>query len=450
MIDRQPNPDLRALERNYEIVGELRGAPDTHRFVAHRRSDGAEVMITVVRAPKDDASNALAHLASDTQLLSNLSHARVPRVHFGQWLGAEAYAVISDPVHGPPLAESVSRGEQFADARVALILRDVVGVLDWARSHGIVHRKVTPETLWFESGTERVIVSFAPARIPISGVPDARGDARTIGVLAWSMLAGRRYDDRDDKANPPLAELCPKLARRIADATEEMIRSESEDGVPDVSAYLALVSSGDVLRRAEIEMAALQSDFAERHRIALAKYENQRAEIEAAAAEHAARLAAERAAFERLVRERQEQLAAIRSDLDKQRVEIARRLSDLEKRRAELETAQADVARRGATMDADASQPSEHLSRDVHWAIPMGLAVALLLLIAGLFVTMSNQRRPATSAGDVLAPRATPLIGRPAPTHTPPIRRPATTRDTVTPQLDTSTHDTTGNEHHPQ
>src|SRR5947207_7099895 len=42
MSDRQPGPDLRALEGAYQIVGELRGAPDTNRFVARRRHDGAE------------------------------------------------------------------------------------------------------------------------------------------------------------------------------------------------------------------------------------------------------------------------------------------------------------------------------------------------------------------------------------------------------------------------
>src|SRR5204863_6414005 len=107
--------------------------------------------------------------------------------------------------------------------------------------------------------------------------------------------------------------------------------------------------SGDVLRRAEVEMVALQSDFTERHRIVLEKYENERSEIEAAAAEHAARLAAERAAFERLVRERQEQLALVRTELNKQRVEIARRLKDLDQRRVAVETAELERARSGTT-----------------------------------------------------------------------------------------------------
>ena len=442
MNDRQPSPDLRALERNYQIVGELRGAPDTHRFVARRREDGSAVMITVVRTPADDGSNALAHLASDTQLLTNLSHANVPSVHLGQWLGADTYAVVGDPVHGTPLAESISRGDRFAPARVAVVLQEVDGVLDWARSHGIVHRKVTPETLFFEPGTNRVVMSFAPARIPISGVPDARGDARTIGVLAWTMLAGRRYDDRDDKANPPLGDVCPEVAARVVEATEQMIRAESEERAPNVHAFLALIASGDVLRRAEVEMAALQADFAERHRIVLEKYENQRSEIEAAAAEHAAHLAAERTAFERLVQERQEQLAAVRAELDKERVEIARRLAELDERRTALDQARQDVARRGTTTSDSQADRREERSNDVHWSIPVSLAAIVLLLLAGLIAAITHQRRPASSAGEVVAPRSAPFR-RPAFLRPPAVRAPARTRDAATPPIDSSTRDTT-------
>jgi len=446
MSDRTASPDLRALERNYEIVGELRGAPDTQPFVAHRREDGVETMITVARAPEDDANNALAHLASDTQLLTNVSHPNVPRVHAGQWLGADSYAVISDPVHGTPLSELVSRGERIANARVAMILEVVDGVLDWARSQGIVHRKVTAETLWFEPGTDRVIVSFAPARIPISGIPDARGDARTIGVLAWTMLAGRRYDDHDDKANPPLAEVSPDLAARVVEATEQMIQSESAASPPDIPGFLALVASGDVLHRAEVEMAALQTDFSERHRIALEKYENQRSEIEAAAEEHAARLAAERAGFERLVRERQEQLAAVRAELDKQRGEIARRLAELDERRAELEKRRLDIERGGSRARADAMDLDSDGGRDVHWAVPMSVAAILVLLIVSLVATMSHQRRPATSAGEVMAPRSAPFGKRPAPVRTPGVRQRTGALDSITPRADTTRPDTIAHE----
>src|SRR5204862_6771596 len=136
---------------------------------------------------------------------------------------------------------------------------------------------------------------------------------------------------------------------------------------------------------------------------------------EAAAAEHAARLAAERAEFERMVHERQEQLALVRAELNKQRVEIGRRLAELDQRRSALEKAHLESARRGAKYS---DQPDEDLDSppDVHWSIPVSFAAVLILLLAGLVATLSHPRRPAMSAGEVSVPRGAPapFIGRPA------------------------------------
>jgi hypothetical protein len=189
-------------------------------------------------------------------------------------------------------------------------------------------------------------------------------------------------------------------------------------------------------------MTERQREFDEQHRIVLESYESQRTEIERAAAEQAERLATERAAFERLMKERQEQLAAVRAELDKQRAEIARRLVVLDKRRAAIEKMSEEVSRRAAnTPVARQSIPDDDQPPDAHWAIPVSLAAILLLLIASLVATMSHQRRPASSAGEVMAPRSAPLV-RPAPARTPALRRPTTIPDTSTARLDTSGRDT--------
>jgi hypothetical protein len=262
------------------------------------------------------------------------------------------------------------------------------------------------------------------------------------------MLAGRRYDDQDDKANPALGELCPDLAARVVGAIEGMIRPETEDATPDVPAFLALIASGDVLRRAEVEMVALQNDYAERHRIALEKYEIQRSEIETAAAEQASRLAADRAAFERLVHERQEQLAKVRSELDKQRIRIARRLTELDKRRVALEKMRADLDLREANMYGHQSKEREEFPNDLHWAIPVGLTAIALLLLAGLVASIAHPRRPASSAGEVIAPRSAPFIRRPGAARSPAVQPLPTMRDTMLPHLNPSILDTTALQPH--
>src|SRR5258707_1249596 len=98
--------DLRGLESDYDIRGELRGTAAARYYIGRRKEgDGAEVAITVVRAPKDGGNNALSHFASDVQLLTNHGHAAIPRVLDGRWVSNDAFAVVSERVMGTTLAE---------------------------------------------------------------------------------------------------------------------------------------------------------------------------------------------------------------------------------------------------------------------------------------------------------------------------------------------------------
>lgn len=416
MSEREDTPDLGALESGYDITGELRGPPHTRRYHARRREDGVAVMITVARASDADENNALAHLASDAQLLTNAAHPSVARVLGGQWLGSDAFAVVTERVQGDTLSEVVSRGDSLPNTRIAVVLQEVDGVLDWARSQGVVHRKVTPETLFFERGSDRAIVSFAPAAIPITGVPDARGDARTIGELAWTMLAGKPYEEGTESAGASLAALAPNLATRVVSAVEKMVRGESNETAPDVASLLAVIASGDVLKQAEVALAALEEEFAEKRRQILEKHEQERAQFENEAKEHRELLARERAEFERIMHRRQEQLAGVRAELDKQRADVEQRLEELDERREALERRWpggliATNASATARKQLAALRPRRSRSRPhwrTQWAIPLGVAGVVLLLLAGFVAALGRRRTESTAGGgiSVVAPNA--------------------------------------------
>ncbi len=414
MSEREQNPEsLRALESGYEIIGELRGAPHTRRYEARRRDDGTPVMITVARVPHGGENNALAHLASDVQLLTNVAHPNAPRVLAGQWLGADEFAVITERVRGQTLSEVVSGSGPVPNARIAVVLQEVDGVLEWARAQGVVHRKVTPETLFFERGSDRVMVTFAPTEIPITGVPDARGDAKTIGELAWTMLAGKPYEADAENATVSLAELAPNLATRVVSAVDKMVRGESSEKAPDVGALLAVIASGDVLKQAEVALAALEEEFAEKRRLILEKHEQERVKFENEAAEHRELLARERSEFERIMHRRQEQLADVRAELEKQRADVERRLEELDERRAALErqwpggliaaNASPKARKQLAALRPRRSRRgrSWNLGLSRRWAIPLGVAGVVLLLLAGFVAAVGRRRTESTSAGGV-------------------------------------------------
>jgi hypothetical protein len=249
----------------------------------------------------------------------------------------------------------LDRGERLTNPRTAIVLQDVLGALDWARALGVVHRGVSPEELFLDEGSQRVRVLLAPTPIPITGVPDACADARTIGELAWSMLSGQPYEPAKRSS---LAALMPNLAARVVEATDELIDCRMptpSDPPPDVATVIGIIAAGDVLKQAEVEISAMKEEYQEQHRIALARCENRRLEVEQQAVEAAnaladeradferrstkeqETLAEERADFERIMAERQQHFAQIRQTLEQQAVELEQRLADFDERRAAFE-----------------------------------------------------------------------------------------------------------------
>ncbi len=241
------------------MIGELRGPTGVRRFVAVRNDNHGEVLIDVIKV-SDAVGNDLAHFASDVQLRSTMSHPKVPPILEGRWLDANGYACVSERIKGDTLQERLDRGDRPGTAEVATILNDVKAVLDWARAGGIVHRGVSPDSIIIEQDTNRLLVTLTPTPIPLAGLPGEVADARTLGALAWSLFTGRRFVDDDTR--PPLGELCPNLAARVADATERILRARGGDRAPDAAAFIGIVAVGDVLKQAEVEFAALDEEFA--------------------------------------------------------------------------------------------------------------------------------------------------------------------------------------------
>jgi Protein tyrosine and serine/threonine kinase len=387
MREHASSPDVGGLGRlaeRYEILGELRGSVVARRLIGRRRDDGLEVMIVTVDAAHGGDNNALAHFASDAQILTRASHPLILQVLEGQWLGADAYAVVSERVHGPTLHEVLSSGERLPNPRIATMLHDVNDALGWARNQGVVHRGVSTDAIVFDQETQRLHVLFELTPISLERLPDVLDDARTIGRLAWSMLTGQTYDSTFLYL---LGERRRDLARHVVDETIAMVDYPIHGDPPDVERFLSVIARGEVLREGELEMAQLQAELIEERRT-----ERIRLEAEArASADHAeameARLRKERAEFEKhIAREErriasdQQQVAAERGQLDQERLEFARRVTALERRRAEVERLGAASAAVSAANLPDEDDLLGGGSR-FGWILPVATVAGLVLMI---------------------------------------------------------------------
>src|SRR5687768_5290887 len=184
-MSRQDPLDIEQLGETYEVIGELSGREDARTFIGKQREDGVDVLIAVIQTPEGDEGNALSHVAADANLLSGLSHRNLLPIKEGRWIGTDAFAVVTERVYAPTLGELLARRDEVFDyPRVATILREINGVLEWARAQKVVHRAVALDTIFLEPGTDRVFVSFAARPLARAGMPGPEEDAKTIAVLA--------------------------------------------------------------------------------------------------------------------------------------------------------------------------------------------------------------------------------------------------------------------------
>jgi len=308
----RPNaPDLRALDDSYEILGELRARKDAQQFLAKRKSDGADVLITVISAPGGGENNALAHLASDVKLLTGLRHPGLLQTIDGRWLGNDAFAVVTQRVSGTSLDELLSSGERLTNPRIASILEQVRGVVDWARNNGIVHRGVTVDTLYIERDTHRLCTMLTATPIPLEGLPDACSDAQMLGALAWTLLTGEPYSGEESQQR--LADMRPDLSTRLIAETEAMTRCRTDGKTPDLDTMIAVIATGDAWHSSESELARLEAEHHEAMRLAREQFETEKATIQQQLADETERIAAERAEFERQRQAELDRLAADRA-----------------------------------------------------------------------------------------------------------------------------------------
>jgi Protein tyrosine and serine/threonine kinase len=389
MADSTAIPNLRALEDTYRIVGELRASGSTRRLVAQRNDDGAAVMITVVAPSAEAQNNELSHYAADAKLLASLQHPSVLPVLDGRWLG-DSFAIVTERASGTTLQDELDRHAEFRNPRIAMILQDIWSGIEAAREQGVVHRWVTPDSVYFDPSSKRPVVALSPAPIPITGVPGPAADARTIGTLAWAMLTGAAFDP---KSKAKLAALEPNLATRVVETVEGMLRMRDDGPVPDVPTALGIIAAGDVLKQGEIEIHAMKEEYEELHRLELEKCESHRMETEQYAAEQASLIKDERTVLDRLAAEQSAALAAERAEFEKLMAAREQRIVEL---RRDLEREATRVARGVNVDEAEATVPERSTTRDPRSFAPTALATVILgLILLGVLV---HERLPRASS----------------------------------------------------
>src|SRR5215204_473669 len=339
---RTSDPDLTNLTGDFDIVGEVGSGLRTQYLIAtrktppgKRRDDKDRVLVEVVHPPEGDESHALDHLASDTKLLSGLRHRRLVSIIEGRWLGPDAFAVIREYVDDPSVADLLARGNPFTNTRIAAILREVHGVLQWVREQDVVHRQVTPDRLFLEPTSDRVRVTFGAGPLQRVRTTDpTTEDVITVVKLAVAMLTGGITEDEAEGRS--VAELRPDLPDRLFEETERLLKEPATD--EELTLYLALIGMADPVAEGETERDRIRAELVEEQRIEREKLAAERADLDRLVAEERQKLAQEgeelRGAFAQDKAKLEREFAAEQRLLAAERVEMQRIIAQ---ERAELQ-----------------------------------------------------------------------------------------------------------------
>lgn len=355
--------DLSNLAESYDILGEFAGSNHTRTYQARRLSDGKDVLITVLEASPDVAQGkAIAQFAADANLLTKISHPNVPRVVEARWIGDGAFALVTERIQGTTLAEQL-KGERLTKPRIAAILGDVDGVLNWARGERLSHRNVTPESIWVERGTGKVFVILSPTEAPKTNRPDARDDARTIGQLAMAMLTAKPMSEEHDGS---LFGMRPDLPERVATATEKVAACTINDETPDIPAFLASLAMADAIKEGELEVARVDAEFRAQLKAEREKWEAEQEACRLSNENQAKKFAEERAEYERRSAKERQQLVDARGEIDKRSTELQAARTELDQARAAYKQKKSELESRAKLVDkhmADLEKQKRNLEK---------------------------------------------------------------------------------------
>jgi serine/threonine protein kinase/uncharacterized protein YecT (DUF1311 family) len=265
--------DLRALEREYELIRELGQGGMAAVYLARKRVSGRLVAIKAIRGRYLDDHDAVLRFAREARTVAGLDHPNIVHTEAIEQIDDRAVAIIMEHIPGGTVRDRLREYGAFGAEDAEAILRDVANALAYAHRRGLVHRDVKPENIFLDVARGRAVLSdFGIAR-PIDGdgaitllgaalgTPqymspeqidgekvDGRSDIYSLGVLGWEMLTGRRpwageslygviYKQKHEDL-PRITSLRPRVPANLLFAIEGALKKDKSQRWQTIDSFL--------------------------------------------------------------------------------------------------------------------------------------------------------------------------------------------------------------------
>lgn len=219
-MDARPNPLLvtgssaptRLLARRYRVGARIGSGGSADVFIARDTVRDRDVAIKVLHGSLASDPRSLARFDRESEIAAALAHRATVRVE-DRGREGDIHFLVMELVRGTSLRTVLRQHAILAPAQVSAIAIEVLGALDVAHRHGLLHRDVKPENVLVSELGEIKVTDFglvgggaasddtgaridgtAPYVAPEllrGAAADARSDLYAVGVLAAEALTGR-------------------------------------------------------------------------------------------------------------------------------------------------------------------------------------------------------------------------------------------------------------------
>lgn len=206
-----PLPNGTILQNRYRLLNILGQGGFGRTYLAEDQGRFQEKCALKEFIPQHSSTQSLQKsqelFQREASILYQIQHPQIPqfRATFAQ---NQRLFLVQDYVEGKTyrmlLAERKSKNERFTEAEVLRLLQQLLPVLDYIHSQGIVHRDISPDNIILrERDRTPVLIDFGVVKDIASKVqyPDLSLSATTVGKMGYApseqIQTGRAYPNSD-------------------------------------------------------------------------------------------------------------------------------------------------------------------------------------------------------------------------------------------------------------
>jgi len=271
----------------YRILGPLGEGGMATVFRAYQESIDRHVAVKVLPRQLAGDPQFLGRFQQEALVVAKLQHPHIlPVFDFGE---SEGYAYLVMPLAESGTLKGLLRGQPLPLEQIRKLASHLGDALDYAHSHGLVHRDIKPGNVLLDGRGNCLLSDFGIAKIVEStsqftatggaiGTPaymspeqgrgdpvDARSDIYAVGVLLYEMATGRVPFEAEkpvavifkhiEEPLPPPRGLNPNLPQAVEDVIVKALAKEPQD---------RYATAGELVRALQAAIPTGESELAER------------------------------------------------------------------------------------------------------------------------------------------------------------------------------------------